>query len=238
MGQVKLARQRWERATPVTDIPDRRALVVRGGWEGHDPVTITDLFLPFLKDHGYAVDTADDLAVYEDAERLAATDLVVQCWSMGEITAGQSRGLSAAVRAGTGFAGWHGGIIDAFRGDLDYFLLTGGQFLMHPPGFVDHEVNPVPERSDHPVLRGLGDFRVHTEQYWVATDPAIDVLATTTFGADADTDHDTPVVMPAVWTRRHGAGRVFVSAIGHKADDFDVPEVRTLTERGLLWASR
>ncbi|AIS02198.1 hypothetical protein SGLAU_31320 [Streptomyces glaucescens] len=225
--------------TPVTGTTNRRALVVRGGWEGHDPVTLTDLFVPFLKDSGYTVDTAEDLAVYEDAERLAATDLVVQCWTMGDITAEQSRGLSAAVRAGTGLAGWHGGIVDAFRGDLDYFLLTGGQFLMHPPGFVDHTVNLVPERSGHPVTRGLADFRVHTEQYWVATDPAVDVLATTTFAADQyRADREARVVMPAVWTRRHGAGRVFVSAIGHKADDFDVPEVRTLTERGLLWASR
>ncbi|WP_244315287.1 ThuA domain-containing protein [Streptomyces glaucescens] len=223
----------------MTGTTNRRALVVRGGWEGHDPVTLTDLFVPFLKDSGYTVDTAEDLAVYEDAERLAATDLVVQCWTMGDITAEQSRGLSAAVRAGTGLAGWHGGIVDAFRGDLDYFLLTGGQFLMHPPGFVDHTVNLVPERSGHPVTRGLADFRVHTEQYWVATDPAVDVLATTTFAADQyRADREARVVMPAVWTRRHGAGRVFVSAIGHKADDFDVPEVRTLTERGLLWASR
>ncbi|MEV8550686.1 ThuA domain-containing protein [Streptomyces glaucescens] len=223
----------------MTGTTNRRALVVRGGWDGHDPVTLTDLFVPFLKDSGYTVDTAEDLAVYEDAERLAATDLVVQCWTMGDITAEQSRGLSAAVRAGTGLAGWHGGIVDAFRGDLDYFLLTGGQFLMHPPGFVDHTVNLVPERSGHPVTRGLADFRVHTEQYWVATDPAVDVLATTTFAADQyRADREARVVMPAVWTRRHGAGRVFVSAIGHKADDFDVPEVRTLTERGLLWASR
>jgi type 1 glutamine amidotransferase len=220
----------------VTDKQNRRALVVRGGWEGHDPVAITDLFLPFLRHNGYHVETAEDLAVYEDAERLATTDLVVQCWSMGFLSPAGSRGLSAAVRAGTGFAGWHGGVVDAFRGDLDYFLLTGGQFLMHPPGFVDHAVNPVPARSGHPVVRGLADFRVHTEQYWVATDPAVDVLATTTFAAGED--REAPVVMPAVWTRRHGAGRVFVSTIGHKADDFDVPEVRTLTERGLLWASR
>ncbi|MCL2551205.1 MAG: ThuA domain-containing protein [Actinomycetia bacterium] len=220
----------------MSDPSNRRALVVRGGWEGHDPVTITDLFVPFLIDRGYAVETAADLAVYEDAERLAATDLVVQCWSMGDITAVQSRGLSAAVRAGTGFAGWHGGIVDAFRGDLDYFLLTGGQFLMHPPGFVDHAVDLVPERSHHPVVDGLAGFRVHTEQYWVATDPAVDVLATTSFAAGEE--REAPVVMPAVWTRKHGAGRVFVSTIGHKADDFDVPEVRALTERGLLWASR
>lgn len=220
----------------MSDTHDRRALVVRGGWEGHAPVAVTDLFLPFLKDRGYAVETSQDLAVYEDAELLAAADLVVQCWSMGEITPAQSRGLAAAVRAGTGFAGWHGGIVDSFRGDLDYFMVTGGQFLMHPPGFVDHAVHLVPERSAHPVVAGLADFRVHTEQYWVATDPAVDVLATTVFGAGQE--RAEPVVMPAVWTRTHGAGRVFVSTIGHKADDFDVPEVRALTERGLLWASR
>ncbi|MBM9507238.1 ThuA domain-containing protein [Streptomyces sp. KK5PA1] len=211
-------------------------MVVRGGWEGHAPVAISDLFLPFLKDHGFTVETAESLDVYGDADLLAATDLVVQCWTMGEIAPEHSRALSAAVKAGTGFAGWHGGVLDSFRGDLDYHLLTGGQFLMHPPGFLDHTVHPVPERAGHPVIAGLGDFAVHTEQYWVATDPDIDVLATTTFPAGEERDH--PVVMPTVWTRVHGAGKVFVSAIGHKADDFDVPEVRTLTERGLLWASR
>jgi type 1 glutamine amidotransferase len=199
-------------------------------------VAITDLFLPFLKDQGFAVETSDSLDAYTDAELLAATDLIVQCWTMGEITGEQTKGLVRAVEAGTGLAGWHGGVLDSFRGDVDYTLLTGGQFLMHPPGFLDHTVRPVPERAEHPVMAGLADFDVHTEQYWVATDPDIDLLATTTFPADGERDH--PVVMPTVWTRTRGAGRVFVSAIGHKADDFDVPEVRTLTERGLLWAAR
>ncbi len=214
----------------------RRALVVRGGWEGHQPVTITDLFLPFLRDQGYTVELHDTLAVYEDADLLAATDLIVQCWSMGTLTREQSAGLGAAVRAGTGLAGWHGGIVDSFRTDLSYQLLTGGQFLMHPPGFHDHTVHIVPARAAHPVVAGLEDFQVHTEQYWTATDPLIDVLATTVFAPDEV--RERPVVMPAVWTRTWGAGRVFVNTIGHKPDDFDVPEVRTLTERGLLWASR
>jgi type 1 glutamine amidotransferase len=199
-------------------------------------VEITDLFVPFLKEQGFTVEISDTLAVYTDAELLAATDLVLQCWTMGETTGEQTRGLVEAVRAGTGFAGWHGGIIDSFRGDVGYTLLTGGQFLRHPDGFLDHSVEIRPERADHPVVAGLADFRVFTEQYWVATDPDNDVLATTTFPADEERDHE--VVMPAVWTRRQGAGKVFVSAIGHKADDFDVPEVRALTERGLLWASR
>ncbi|WP_329173909.1 MULTISPECIES: ThuA domain-containing protein [unclassified Streptomyces] len=217
----------------MTD-PIRKALVVRGGWEGHAPVEITDLFLPFLKDQGFAVEISDSLDVYADAALLAATDLVVQCWTMGEITAEQSRGLADAVRAGTGFAGWHGGIIDSFRGDVDYQRLTGGQFLMHPPGFVDYTVHLAP--PGHRITAGLADFAVHTEHYWVATDPANEVLASTVFPAGGDRAQD--VVMPQVWTRTCGAGRVFVSAIGHKADDFDVPEVRAITERGLLWASR
>ncbi|MFJ2647268.1 ThuA domain-containing protein [Streptomyces sp. NPDC087420] len=214
----------------------RRALVVRGGWEGHDPVTITDLFLPFLRERGFGVTVSDSLEVYADAGLLAATDLVVQCWTMGGLTPEQSAGLVTAVRAGTGLAGWHGGIVDSFRGDVGHTLLTGGQFLMHPPGFSDHTVTLAKDRSDHPVIAGLGDFQVHTEKYWLATDPDIDVLATTVF--EASEDRPRSVTMPAVWTRTAGAGRVFVSTIGHKADDFDVPEVRTLTERGLLWASR
>ncbi|GHE03258.1 ThuA domain-containing protein [Streptomyces alanosinicus] len=133
-----------------------------------------------------------------------------------------------------GLAGWHGGIVDCFH-DHGYHLLTGGTFVMHPPGFHDHTVHLLPERADHPVVAGLDDFSVRTEQYWVLTDPHIDVLATTVF--PPDDLRDRPAVMPAVWTRTWGAGRVF-STIGHKPDDFDVPEVRTLTERGLLWASR
>lgn len=213
----------------------RQALVVRGGWDGHHPVTISDSFVPHLKEHGYTVEIRDDLAVYDDVERLAATDLIVQCWTMGTLTREQSANLAAAVRAGTGLAGWHGGIVDAFH-DHGYHLLTGGTFVMHPPGYLEHDYHLVPERSGHPVVAGLDDFTVHSEQYWVLTDPHIDVLATTTFPPDEL--HDEPVTVPAVWTRAWGRGRVFVSTIGHKPDDFDVPEVRTLTERGLLWASR
>jgi uncharacterized protein len=216
----------------------RKAIVVRGGWEGHSPVETTDLFIPHLAANGFDVKTSETLDIYEDAELLAATDLIVQCWTMGEITPTQCAGLIAAVRAGTGFAGWHGGIVDAFRGALDYELLTGGHFLMHPPEFVHHRVSPVAARADHPVIAGIGDFDVHTEQYWLASDPMMDVLATITMTAPTGTDAGTDAVMPAVWTRMWGAGRIFVSTIGHKPDDFDVPEVRTITERGLLWASR
>jgi type 1 glutamine amidotransferase len=214
----------------------RQALVVRGGWDGHHPVRTTDLFLPFLRGHGFRIVVADCLEVYEDEELLAETDLIVQCWTGGEITPAESAALTAAVQAGTGLAGWHGGIVDAFRDDLPYQMLTGGRFVASPPGPRRHRVRPAAEHADHPVIAGLGGFEIDTEPYWTLTDPLNDVLATVTFDADDTRTRSVPI--PVVWTRSWGKGRVFVSTIGHGPDDFRIPEVRTLTERGLLWASR
>ncbi len=139
----------------MPDRPSRRALIVRGGWEGHAPVEATERFVPFLKEHGFSVQVSDSLDVYVDAELLEQTDLIVQCWTQGEITDAQVFGLSDAVRAGTGLAGWHGGIVDAFRWAPDYLHMTGGQFAAHPGKFVHYEVSVVPERAEHPIVAGL-----------------------------------------------------------------------------------
>lgn len=216
----------------------RRAVVVRGGWDGHVPVEATDRFIPFLEQKGFTVFVYDSLDVYVDADELARTDLVLQCWTQGTATDEQVAGLSKAVLAGTGLAGWHGGIVDSFRASSDYLHMTGGQWAAHPGDFVDYEVVVVPERADHPVVAGLDRWNHHTEQYWTLTDGLNDVLATSYFEAGPDTPWRRDMVAPAVWTRQWGAGRVFVSTIGHKLEDLDVPEVRQLTERGLLWASR
>lgn len=215
----------------------RRALVVRGGWEGHAPVAATERFIPFLDRHGFTVEVSEDLGVYTDAERLAGTDLVVQCWSLGGLTDAQAEGLAAAVRAGTGLAGWHGGIVAAFHA-LPYLHLTGGLFVYHPPGFVTHDLTVVPGQEDHPVMAGISTVRVHTEKYWVLTDPLCEVLATVTFDPEPTDPWRREVTVPAVWTRHWGAGRVFVSTVGHQPADLDIPEIRRLTERGLLWAAR
>ncbi|WP_246486143.1 ThuA domain-containing protein [Kribbella qitaiheensis] len=210
----------------------RRALVTRGGWEGHLPVEATELFIPFLRENDFEVEVSDDLDSYLD---LDGTDLVLQCISMGEITAEQVKGLEAAVRSGTGLAGWHGGIVDSFRGDTDYSFMTGGQFISHPGGFVDHRIEVV---SDDPIVEGITHFDLHTEQYYVHADPTNNVLATTTFRGHPDFPWIAGATMPAVWTRGWGEGRVFVCTPGHSLADLDVPEVRTIIERGLLWASK
>ena len=207
-----------------------KALVVRGGWDGHSPVEATDSFLPFLRSSGFTVAVSDTLDVYD--ERLGSYDLVVQCWSDGVLTDDQFTCLEAAVRGGTGLAGWHGGLVDAFRHSRGYLQLVGGQFVAHPGDFVDHRVEIT---STHPIVAGLAGFELRTEQYWVLSDGLNDVHATTTFAA-AEPWH-AQLTVPAVWTRRWGAGRVFACTIGHHPADLDLPPVRTLVERGLLWAA-
>lgn len=235
----------------MTTTSDKHALIVRGGWTGHEPVETTDSFLPFLAEHGYEVRVEESTAVYADADYLASVDVVVQTVTMSTIEAEELSGLIAAVAAGTGLAGWHGGIADSFRNSSDYLQLIGGQFATHPPkapraelageaadNFLRHTIDIVPERADHPIVAGISDFELTTEQYWVLSDEYNDVLATTTLAArDFDPWH-RPVTCPAVWTRQWGAGRVFVSTPGHELAVVDDPNVRTIIERGILWASR
>ncbi|MCQ4206427.1 ThuA domain-containing protein [Streptomyces longispororuber] len=216
----------------------KRALVVRGGWEGHAPVAATDRFATALKEDGYEVTVSDTLDSYLDASLLAATDLVVQCWTMGDITAPQLEGLSQAVRAGTGLAGWHGGIVDAFRTETRYHLMTGGQFVHHAREFSTFEVTPVPGKEDHPAVAGINAFTVTTEQYYVHVDPAIEVLATSPYAADPDHPELLGTVVPVTWTRNWGAGRVFVTTLGHGVADLDVPETHAMIRKGMTWATR
>jgi type 1 glutamine amidotransferase len=230
---------------------ERRALIVRGGWDGHEPVAATDLFIPYLREQGFTVEVADSPAPYADAELMARTDLVLQCMTMSSIEREEVAGLVAAVAAGTGLAGWHGGIVDSYRASADYLQLVGGQFAAHAartaPGertgeqsdnYVPHRITLTAAAAGHPITEGLADFDLETEQYWVLTDDYNDVLATTTTAVRPWEPWSRPVTAPAVWTRRWGQGRVFVATPGHKTDILQDPNVRTIVERGLLWAAR
>jgi type 1 glutamine amidotransferase len=213
----------------------KSALFVCGGWEGHEPEKCADIFAPFLGEKGFEVEISRTLDSYLDEEKLSSLDLVVQIWSMGEISGEQERGLLEAIRGGVGLAGWHGGLADSFRNNPNYQFMVGGQFVAHPGGIVVYEVN-ITDRDD-PITAGLEDFRVRSEQYYLHVDPHIEVLATTTFGG-GHAPWIEGAVVPVVWKKRWGAGRVFFCSLGHTASDFDVPETRKIVERGMLWASR
>jgi type 1 glutamine amidotransferase len=211
--------------------------MVWGGWNGHEPKQCVDIFAPFLESQGFKVEISDKLDVYTDQAKMNALSLIVPVWTMGTITREQEKGLLDAVRGGVGVAGWHGGMCDAFRNNTEYQFMTGGQWVVHPGNIVDYEVN-ITSHTD-PITRGLKNFKMHSEQYYMHTDPGNEVLASTTFsGAHGDVPWIKGVVMPVVWKRTYGQARIFYTSLGHVAKDFDVPEAREIVQRGMLWAAK
>ncbi len=213
----------------------KSALMVWGGWEGHEPKQCVNVFEPYLREQGYDVEVSDTLEVYTDERKMKALDLIVPVWTQGEITREQETGLLEAVKGGVGIAGWHGGMGDSFRNNVNYQFMVGGQWVAHPGGIIDYDVEII-DRHD-PITAGLPDFHMKSEQYLMHVDPSNQVLAVTTFGGEY-CPWIEGTIMPVVWKRMWGAGKVFYSSLGHVAKDFEVPEVRIIVERGMLWASK
>ena len=207
-----------------------------GGWNGHEPEQTAGIFADVLAAEGHEVTVSDSLEALADESFMAGIDLLVPVWTMSQIRRDEEAGLLKAIRAGTGCAGWHGGMADSFRVNVEYQFMVGGQFICHPGGVIDYEVNIA---SDDPIVAGLDDFEMHSEQYFMHVDPSNEVLATTTFqGQHWGIDWVKDVTMPVAWKKRYGAGRVFYSSLGHVARDFDVPEAKEIMRRGCLWAMR
>jgi type 1 glutamine amidotransferase len=213
----------------------KKSLMVWGGWEGHEPRQCVALFAPLMEAAGYSVEISDSLDVYLDADRMRQYAVITQVYTMSTITPEQEKGLLTALENGVGFAGWHGGMADAFRNNTQYQFMVGGQWVAHPGNIIDYTVQ-ITERND-PITAGIADFAMHSEQYYMHVDPSNTVLATTTFGGQNCSWIDG-TVMPVVWKRRWGAGRIFYASVGHVAADFEVPEAKEIVRRGLLWAAR
>ena len=212
-----------------------KVLYVYGGWEGHEPEQCRDLFVPWLESEGAEVFVYDNLDCYTDSALMERVDLIIQHFTQGEITPQQEKALLNAVRNGTGLAGWHGGTGDSFRTNVAFQYMVGGQWVAHPGNVIDYEVS-ITDRED-PVTMGLNNFDMHSEQYYMHVDPNVKVLATTTFSAEHD-DWIAGAVMPVVWKKSFGKGRVFYSSLGHVASDFEVPEVVEIMQRGIRWAAQ
>ncbi len=214
----------------------KKALIVWGGWDGHEPEQVAEVYRSILAENGYEVEVSDSLSSFEDEAALKTLDLIAPVWTMGEIKKEQCTPVLAAVASGVGIAGCHGGMCDAFRNSVDWQFMTGGNWVAHPGNAgTTYRVNIRNNSSD--LTTGIDDFNVTSEQYYLHVDPAVEVLATTRFPvANGYHTSNKAVDMPVVWTKRWGHGRVYYNSLGHHADTFDIPEVRELMKRGLLWA--
>jgi type 1 glutamine amidotransferase len=229
----------WDEPGAVKELPSlkgRKILFTYGGWPGHEPEKFRDYFASWLKEEGAEVNVFATLDPYTDKKLMDGIDLVLQVATMSQISKEQEKGLLEAIeKNGTGMAGWHGGMCDAFRNNPDYQYMTGGQWVSHPGGVIDYRVNVINRKDE--VTKGLKNFDVHSEQYYMHVDPNVKVLATTRFNG-ANHSWIDGCVMPVVWKKMHGKGRIFYTSLGHNLDHITkVPEAIEILKRGIKWAS-
>lgn len=211
----------------------KTALIFWGGWEGHTPARSANIVKEMLAGHGFDITLEQGTSVLTGSD-ISQFDLIVPMVTMSTIEKDELENLVAAVRDGTGLAGFHGTMGDSFRNETEYQFMVGGQWVSHPGNIIDYRIDIA--KPDDPIVAGIGDFAYCSEQYYMHVDPSNEVLATSTFSGD-HFDSIAGVVMPVVWKRHYGKGRVFYSALGHTADEFAVPQMKTIFERGALWAA-
>ena len=215
----------------------RKALIVWGGWDGHEPELVAKRVERILKEENFEVTVKDTLDAFLDYDYLTTLDLIFPAWTMGEIKGEQCGPVLRAVASGVGLAGNHGGICDAFRTNTEWQFMCGGNWVAHPGNDgTPYKVNI--RHSSSPITFGLKDFDVASEQYYLHVDPAVEILATTRFPI-ANGPHilNKHTDMPTVWTKMWGYGRVFYTALGHHDDVFNIPEAGEILKRGMLWAA-
>ena len=212
----------------------KRALIVWGGWAGHEPEQGAGIVAGMLREAGFEASIETSTAAFADPA-IHDLDLIVPIYTMATIAKEELENLCRAIAGGVGLGGYHGGMGDAFRQAPQYQFMCGGQFVAHPGNIIDYRVDVT--RPNDPIMAGIDSFDYRSEQYYMHVDPAIEVLATTTFSG-AHARWIGGVVMPVVWKHRYGEGRVFYSSLGHVAAEFAVPGMRTILQRGLIWAAR
>jgi type 1 glutamine amidotransferase len=210
------------------------AMIVWGGWNGHDPDLCASIYRTWLMADGYDVRVETTTAAFADPS-IHDLSLIIPIYTMSKIEKAEALNLCAAVQGGVGLAGHHGGMCDAFRDSVEYQFMCGGQWVAHPGNIIDYRVNV--SKPDDPIMQGISDFDYRSEHYYMHVDPGIEVLATTTF-----TGEHAPwvegVVMPVVWKKRFGKGRVFYCTLGHRAYELDIPQMKQMMTRGMAWAAR
>ena len=213
----------------------KKVLICRGGWSGHEPVETSEITAEELRKRGMEVDLFDDPECLRMADLEQKYDVIIPVWTMGDISFEAEEALVNAVRNGVGLAGWHGGMCDAFRSHTEYQFMTGGQWVAHPGGIIDYTVNII---SPDPIVAGIADFEMKSEQYYLHVDPGNEVLATTRFdGSILPWIEGT--VMPVVWKRKYGKGNVFYCSLGHCAEEFRrYPQILEIIVRGVQWAAK
>jgi type 1 glutamine amidotransferase len=212
----------------------RKAIIVWGGWQGHEPEQCAGIVSELLAEDGFQAEVTSDLGIF-GSPVLAEVDLLIPIITGEVLEKAHAETLVKAVRGGLGLGGHHGALATSFKESAPFRYLSGVTWVAHPGNVIDFRVAIT--RTDDPVMQDIADFDYRSEQYYVHYDPSVEILATTTFSGDYD-EAARDVVMPVVFKRSFGAGRIFYSALGHVAAEFEHRQMRLILRRGLGWAAR
>ncbi len=212
----------------------KKALVVWGGLDLHEPEAGALIVRDILAAEGFEVTVTGDYTALGAAD-VGQMDLIVPQITGGELDREHSMRFAAAVRSGTGVAGFHHGLATTFPGNVWMRFVAAATFASHPGNIISYRVDPA--RGEDPVMAGVGSFEHTSEQYYLHVDPAVEVLATTTVSGE-HAPWRKGVAMPVVFKTSYGNARVFYSSLGHKPAELEHPAIRTILTRGLLWAAR
>lgn len=207
----------------------KRALLLYGGWEGHQPEQIAKFAADSLL-QGLEIACSRDLGLL-NADTLSDISLLVPIWTFGNLTDSQLHALLAAVTDGMGVVSWHG-VASSFLKSRSHKFMLGGQFVGHPGG--DKVTYRVELLANDPIVEGLEDFTVTSEQHYLLIDPAI--AMTSIVGPDMEWVEG--VRMPVAWTRSWGKGRIFYCSLGHTQDVLEIPQVLEMLRRAVNWAAK
>jgi type 1 glutamine amidotransferase len=212
----------------------KTALVVWGGLELHEPEAGAHVVRGLLEAEGFSVTVTGDYSAL-GAGGVGSYDLIVPQITGGELDRETSIRFCDAIEAGTGLAAFHHGLATSFPSNARIRFLAGCTFATHPGDIITYRVDP--KVLHDPIMAGIEPFEHTSEQYYMHVDPAVEVLATTTFSGE-HAAWKRNVQMPVVFKSVYGKARVFYSALGHKPAELEKAEIRTILRRGLLWAAR
>jgi type 1 glutamine amidotransferase len=211
----------------------RRALIILGSVY-HDFEGFAAYVTPLLEAAGFEVQSTydmDELLVLSQR----GYDLVVSYTDFGRADTGRTR-LGAAflteaqaqawtdwVRTGGRVLGVHCATVWGTQENPIQKALLGARFLQHPPqfSFMVYPVLPA-----HPITEGVEAFAVKDEFYMQEFEPGLDVHMVAI---------DRGLVYPMVWSRREGAGRVAIIAMGHSGQVWNLPPYVKLVTQAVSW---
>jgi type 1 glutamine amidotransferase len=224
--------------TPAAALP-RVVVVTHTTGFRHSSIDVAERVLPTLARDAFTVDiarTADDSRRLLAPGALAGVDAVAFVNTTGDPGVPDLAAFLAWLAAGHGFVGVHSAS-DTYHDRPEYLAMLGNEFQTHGDQAT---VEALIEAPSHPALAHLGArYRVFDEIYRFTHNNRGEVAPLLTLDRYPDDGLDRagePGDLPLAWTRAHGQGRVFYTALGHRDELWNDDAFQRHVVGGLRWA--